>query len=75
MAVGGFDPWKTLPIQIDTGTNNQKLLEDPYYLGLKEKRCDENQYYELFDEIIDVCSKMFPKTLFIMENFEVKHGL
>ena len=37
---------------IDVGTNNQKLLNDPGYLGLKEPRLDGEEYYDLIDEFM-----------------------
>ena len=38
VAAGGFHPRRNLPCVIDVGTNNQKLLDDPAYLGLKQPR-------------------------------------
>lgn len=35
VAAAGYNPWKTLPIIIDVGTNNEELLNDKYYMGLK----------------------------------------
>lgn len=38
VACGGFHPQATLPVMMDTGTNNQDYLNDPLYLGLKHQR-------------------------------------
>ncbi len=37
---------------IDVGTNNDRLLNDPNYLGLKEPRLEGEEYYEIMDEFM-----------------------
>lgn len=39
----GIDPRKTLPIILDFGTNTERYLNDPLYLGLKQKRPNDDE--------------------------------
>lgn len=38
VAGAGIDPRRTLPIVLDLGTNNEKLRNDEFYLGLRKER-------------------------------------
>ena len=43
VAAGGFHPRRILPCVIDVGTNNEKLINDPAYLGLKQPRLGKSR--------------------------------
>jgi malate dehydrogenase (oxaloacetate-decarboxylating) len=65
----GLDPQQVLPIAIDAGTNNEQLLEDPFYLGNKHKRVTGEAYYPFIEKFVEEASALFPDVLFHWEDF------
>ncbi|XP_024384373.1 NADP-dependent malic enzyme, chloroplastic isoform X2 [Physcomitrium patens] len=69
-ALGGIRPSSTLPITIDVGTNNQTLLDNPFYIGLRHKRVGGQAYDELLAEFMLACKKTYgEKVLVQFEDF------
>ncbi|MFC6294256.1 malolactic enzyme [Lactiplantibacillus daoliensis] len=68
-AAAGIDPSQVLPVSIDAGTNNQKLLDDPMYLGNRHKRVYGDQYYDVIDKFVKAEQKLFPESLLHWEDF------
>jgi malate dehydrogenase (oxaloacetate-decarboxylating)(NADP+) len=64
-ACGGIDPAHVLPVHIDVGTNNEKLLNDPYYLGLKRHRARGQAYDDLIAEFFDAAKDKFGENVMI----------
>lgn len=66
---GGIHPARTLPIMLDVGTNNQSLIEDPFYLGWRHPRIRGAEYDLFVDQVIKAIHKRFPRVLLQWEDF------
>ncbi|MBI2832904.1 MAG: NAD-dependent malic enzyme [Acidobacteria bacterium] len=65
----GIHPARGLPLDIDVGTDNPRLLEDPLYLGVRHARLRGAAYFSLLDELVDAISRVFPGALVQWEDF------
>ena len=68
-ACAGIPPQQCMPILLDVGTNNQALLDDPLYLGIKQARLTGEAYISLLDEFVSSLQKVFPRVLIQFEDF------
>ncbi|TEB34114.1 malate dehydrogenase [Coprinellus micaceus] len=69
VAGAGIRPLSTIPICVDVGTNNQAFLDDPFYLGLRQKRISEPEMDEFMDEFMHEMTQAFPKMMIQFEDF------
>ncbi|XP_057998126.1 NAD-dependent malic enzyme 2, mitochondrial isoform X2 [Hevea brasiliensis] len=72
VAAAGFNPQKILPVMLDVGTNNQKLLEDRLYLGLRQPRLEGEEYLSIVDEFMEAVFTRWPKAIVQFEDFQMK---
>ncbi len=69
-ACAGIDPTRCLPVMFDVGTNNEELLKDPLYLGLRQPRIGAQAYDELMQEFIEAVTARYPGALIQFEDFQ-----
>ncbi|KAK6117762.1 hypothetical protein DH2020_048491 [Rehmannia glutinosa] len=72
VAAAGINPQRVLPVMIDVGTNNEKLLDDPLYLGLQEHRLDGEEYIAVIDEFMEAVFTRWPHVIVQFEDFQSK---
>jgi len=69
VACAGVHPNACLPVTLDVGTNNMELLDDPFYIGVKERRVRGAAYDELVEEFITAAQEVFPGVVIQFEDF------
>jgi malate dehydrogenase (oxaloacetate-decarboxylating)(NADP+) len=68
-ACAGIDPSLCLPVTLDVGTDNERLLADPLYIGIQERRLRGPEYDTLLDEFMMAARAQFPDAIVQLEDF------
>jgi malate dehydrogenase (oxaloacetate-decarboxylating)(NADP+) len=68
-ACAGVPPQHCLPVVLDVGTNNQALVDDPLYLGLRHARVRGDEYVSFVDEFVSAVQALYPKCCIQWEDF------
>lgn len=71
----GIHPTQMLAISLDVGTNNQRLLDDPLYLGWRHKRLRGESYEQLVEELVAGLKKRFPRALLQWEDLKKRTAI
>ena len=68
-AAAGIHPGRTIAVNLDCGTDNEALLNDPSYLGNRHARVRGKRYDALVEEYLSVAAELFPRALLHFEDF------
>ncbi|KAK3439119.1 hypothetical protein EUGRSUZ_C03762 [Eucalyptus grandis] len=64
-ALGGVRPSACLPVTIDVGTNNEDLLKDEFYIGLRQRRAIGQEYADLLHEFMNAVKQNYGEEVLI----------
>lgn len=73
-ACSGIHPSSTLPVLLDTGTNNAELINDPLYIGWRHERVRGKEYDDFIAAFIRALKKRFPHILLQWEDFALQNA-
>ncbi len=68
VSAAGLHPAYCLPVMLDVGTNTESLLDDPLYIGLRQKRLTGDAYDEVVEQFICAVRRRFPTALLQWED-------
>ena len=68
-AAAGLHPRRVIPVMLDVGTDNLRLLNDDMYLGNRHARVRGARYDELIDAYVTAATKLFPHAMLHWEDF------
>jgi len=74
-ACAGIHSSLCLPVTLDVGTNNEELLNDALYVGLRQRRLRGEPYDDLVEEFIMAVQELYPHVLIQFEDFATHNAL
>jgi malate dehydrogenase (oxaloacetate-decarboxylating) len=73
-AGAGIDPARTIAVSLDVGTDNERLLNDPFYLGNRHARHRGADYDAFIENYIQTAHRLFPTAMLHFEDFGPEHA-
>jgi malate dehydrogenase (oxaloacetate-decarboxylating) len=68
-AAAGLHPRRVIPVVLDAGTDNQRLLAEKVYVGARHPRVRGERYDQLIDAYVSTATKLFPNAMLHWEDF------
>ncbi|MGW4273637.1 oxaloacetate-decarboxylating malate dehydrogenase [Streptomyces seoulensis] len=73
-AAAGIHPERVIAVNLDVGTDNQQLLNDPMYLGNRHARVTGAAYDDFVARYLSTVAELFPHALLHFEDFGPSHA-
>jgi malate dehydrogenase (oxaloacetate-decarboxylating) len=73
-AGAGVDPSRTIAVSLEVGTDNETLLNDPFYLGNRHARHRGADYDAFIQSYIQTAHELFPNAMLHFEDFGPEHA-
>lgn len=70
----GIHPNRTLPVVLDCGTDNEELLNDELYLGIKKPRVRGKDYDQFVETFVKSARELYPQAYIHFEDFGLPNG-
>ena len=64
---GGVDP-STMPVKLDVGTDRLELLNDEFYLGVRQRRLRGERYLAFLDKVVKTIHNRWPRAIIQWED-------
>ena len=68
-ALAGIHPEHCLPVLLDVGTDNEDRLNDPIYIGWRNKRVRGQEYDDFVEAFVSAVKRRWPHILLQWEDF------
>jgi malate dehydrogenase (oxaloacetate-decarboxylating) len=69
IAAAGLHPRRVIPVVLDMGTDNLRLLNDEMYIGNRHARVRGQRYDDLIDAYVTAATRLFPHAMLHWEDF------